>query len=38
MQFRSFRVALSASSIALVWTLLSVIAALAGESYPPLPK
>jgi hypothetical protein len=38
MQFRSFRVALSAGTIALAWTLLSVVAALAGEMNPPLPK
>jgi hypothetical protein len=38
MHVRSFRVALSASTIALAWTLLSVVAALAGEGTPPLPK
>jgi hypothetical protein len=38
MQFRSFRVALSASAIALAWTLLNVFAALAGDTFPPLPK
>jgi hypothetical protein len=38
MSVRSFRVALSASTIALAWTLLNVVAALAGEGLPPVPK
>ncbi len=38
MHVRSFRVALSASTIALVWTLLNVVAALAGDTTGPLPK
>jgi hypothetical protein len=37
MRVRSFQI-LSAGTIALAWTLLSVVAALAGEMNPPLPK
>jgi len=35
---RSIRVALSAGSIALLWSLLSVASAFAGDGLPPLPK
>jgi hypothetical protein len=38
MQFRSFRIVLSASSVALLWTILSAVAALAGDGTGPLPK
>jgi hypothetical protein len=38
MSVHSFRVALSASVVALAWTLLSVVAALAGDGLPPVPK
>jgi hypothetical protein len=38
MHVRSFRVALSAGSIAVLWTLFSVISALAGDVSGPLPK
>jgi hypothetical protein len=38
MSARSFRVALSASALTLAWTLLSVVAALAGDGLPPIPK
>jgi hypothetical protein len=38
MSVRSFRVALSAGALAFAWTLLSVVAALAGDGHPPFPK
>ncbi len=38
MRVRSFRVVLSAGSIALLWSLVSVISALAGDVPGPLPK
>jgi hypothetical protein len=38
MHVRSFRIALSATSIAILWSLVSVISALAGEGGGPLPK
>jgi hypothetical protein len=38
MRVRSFRVVLSAGSIALFWSLVSVISAFAGDVPGPLPK
>jgi hypothetical protein len=38
MQLRSIRVVLSAGSVAMLWTLLSVVSALAGDVSGPLPK
>jgi hypothetical protein len=38
MHVRSFRVALSAGSIAILWSLVSVVSALAGDGGVPLPK
>jgi hypothetical protein len=38
MRFPAFRVVLSAGSIAALMTLISAVAALAGDSFPPLPK
>lgn len=38
MQLRSFRITLSAGAIAFVWTLFNVVAALAGDTTPPMPK
>jgi hypothetical protein len=38
MRIRSVRVVLSASSIAILWSLVSVISALAGDGGVPLPK
>jgi hypothetical protein len=37
MRVRSFRVAL-AGAIALAWTVMSTVSALAGDTFPPLPK
>jgi hypothetical protein len=38
MHVRSFRVALSAGTVALLLTLLNVLAAFAGDGVPPIPK
>jgi hypothetical protein len=38
MRVRSFRVVLSATSIAILWSLVSIISAFAGELPGPLPK
>jgi hypothetical protein len=37
-KLRSFRITVSASLVAIVWTALAAVAALAGSETPPLPR